>query len=374
MHRGVACGLWTLLIAAVPFVASAQVSIQVESLVGHAGDELVLEVSLTTGGAAVAGTQNQLQFPDAVALVACAANDAIGKEATLFSFGPDGCQPGVDCRSLRALVFSLENATVVPDGAILYSCTIRLDAQAPLGDSVIGCSEALASAADATVLPADCPAATLRVEALPEATIRVGGAAGPPGGSATFDVALETSTTVVATQNDLHFPAPVHVRSCAANPAIGKDSTRLALLPAGCTRGVDCTTVRALVFSLADATPIPTGSVLYGCTVNIDAGVALMTMLPIVCAEALSSAADGAEIATACTDGVITVAEPNTPPCAGDCNEDLFVSIDELVIGINVLLARVPLAECAAVDENDNGRVGVNELVSAVDNALHGCP
>jgi hypothetical protein len=44
-----------------------------------------------------------------------------------------------------------------------------------------------------------------------------------------------------------------------------------------------------------------------------------------------------------------------------------------LVIGINVLLARVPLVECAAVDENDNGSVGVNELVSAVDNALHGC-
>jgi hypothetical protein len=59
--------------------------------------------------------------------------------------------------------------------------------------------------------------------------------------------------------------------------------------------------------------------------------------------------------------------------CVGDCDEDGFVVVNELVTGVNIALGIVPVSACAAFDRDDDNGVSVDELVAAVANALKGC-
>ncbi len=59
--------------------------------------------------------------------------------------------------------------------------------------------------------------------------------------------------------------------------------------------------------------------------------------------------------------------------CAGDCNGDAQVAIDELVRSVDVALGAIALEECTAADLGDDGIVSVDELVAAVKAALDGC-
>lgn len=61
------------------------------------------------------------------------------------------------------------------------------------------------------------------------------------------------------------------------------------------------------------------------------------------------------------------------PPCAGDCNGDGAVAVNELVLGVNIALGTTALATCPPFDRDDNDTVSVNELIGAVQNALAGC-
>ena len=48
--------------------------------------------------------------------------------------------------------------------------------------------------------------------------------------------------------------------------------------------------------------------------------------------------------------------------------------VNELVIGVNILLGLQPIENCPAFDPNHSGTVTVEELVQAVNNSLNGCP
>ena len=61
------------------------------------------------------------------------------------------------------------------------------------------------------------------------------------------------------------------------------------------------------------------------------------------------------------------------PLCTGDCNADGAVTIDELLVGVNMALADESAASCAAFDANGDGQVSVDELVDATLKALAGC-
>lgn len=54
----------------------------------------------------------------------------------------------------------------------------------------------------------------------------------------------------------------------------------------------------------------------------------------------------------------------------GDCNGDGTVTVDELIIGVNIALGSEPLSSCASFDVDGNGEVTVDELIVAVDVAL----
>ncbi len=59
--------------------------------------------------------------------------------------------------------------------------------------------------------------------------------------------------------------------------------------------------------------------------------------------------------------------------CAGDCNGDEEVAINELITCVNIALAELPMDTCLAADADGGGEVEINDLIAAVNAALSGC-
>ncbi len=64
---------------------------------------------------------------------------------------------------------------------------------------------------------------------------------------------------------------------------------------------------------------------------------------------------------------------PGLPSCAGDCNRDGRVEVNELVAAVNILLGISSLENCSAADANRDGEVTVDEILLGVNAALAGC-
>jgi hypothetical protein len=60
-----------------------------------------------------------------------------------------------------------------------------------------------------------------------------------------------------------------------------------------------------------------------------------------------------------------------TPPAAGDCDGDLEVTVNELVTGVSIALNQADVVVCPRFDRNTNATIEVEELVAAVNGALH---
>lgn len=59
--------------------------------------------------------------------------------------------------------------------------------------------------------------------------------------------------------------------------------------------------------------------------------------------------------------------------CAGDCNGDGRVTVDELVVGVNVALGQGSPDQCANLDRSGDQTIDIDELVGAVYSAMVGC-
>lgn len=68
-----------------------------------------------------------------------------------------------------------------------------------------------------------------------------------------------------------------------------------------------------------------------------------------------------------------TLALGDPPMCAGDCGADGAVTVDELVLIVNIALGSASVSQCSAGDVNRDGAITVDEIVSAVNRALGGC-
>lgn len=60
-------------------------------------------------------------------------------------------------------------------------------------------------------------------------------------------------------------------------------------------------------------------------------------------------------------------------PCEGDCNDDGAVGIEELIGAVREALGGSPPQGCQTFDRDRSGGVGVDELVALVSTALRGC-
>lgn len=71
----------------------------------------------------------------------------------------------------------------------------------------------------------------------------------------------------------------------------------------------------------------------------------------------------------------VSVASPaEAQSCLGDCNSGGSVTVDELLVGLNIALGTNPVDDCPAFEATTDGAVTVDELVRGVQNALQGCP
>jgi YVTN family beta-propeller protein len=66
-------------------------------------------------------------------------------------------------------------------------------------------------------------------------------------------------------------------------------------------------------------------------------------------------------------------ATPTVPPCTGDCNGNDSVTVDEILIMVDVALGSDEVSECFAGDANNDGQITVEEILVAVNNALNTC-
>lgn len=209
-----------------------------------------------------------------------------------------------------------------------------------------------------------------------------------PGVIATIDVRLETDRSDVGgVGNDLGWSGPFSLASCRVNPAIERPATVFSYAPPGCELAGDCTSLRAIVLSLSVAPPIADGAVLYTCDVTVDAA-ATPGDYAVDCTAPDAGTVGGVPLAAECIDGVLTIAEPTptaslplpspsataTPgQCAGDCDADGAVSIDDLVTAVRVALGAADASSCRAASIDGDAMVSIAELIRAVRAALAGC-
>ena len=74
------------------------------------------------------------------------------------------------------------------------------------------------------------------------------------------------------------------------------------------------------------------------------------------------------------TPSPLPTATPTLAVCVGDCNDNSLVAVNEIILGVNIVLGTAPLDDCPAFDANGNGVLTVNELVQGVNNSLEDCP
>ncbi len=61
------------------------------------------------------------------------------------------------------------------------------------------------------------------------------------------------------------------------------------------------------------------------------------------------------------------------PACIGDCDASRQVTVDEIVALVAVALDRAAIDQCGAGDANRDGKISIDEIIRAVDNAIGGC-
>lgn len=72
--------------------------------------------------------------------------------------------------------------------------------------------------------------------------------------------------------------------------------------------------------------------------------------------------------------GFMLLAQPTlAQQCIGDCNDDGRVTIDELILGVNLALNGDPDDTCPSITCVLGHGIFLPCLIVAVDNALHGC-
>lgn len=71
---------------------------------------------------------------------------------------------------------------------------------------------------------------------------------------------------------------------------------------------------------------------------------------------------------------VVVLAASPAPGCVGDCDGDGDVTVDEIVIGVNIALGAASIDACPDFDPGGDGEVTVDEILRGTAAALDGCP
>ncbi|MFQ5665153.1 MAG: hypothetical protein ACE5I7_01850 [Candidatus Binatia bacterium] len=344
-------------------------AVRIDVVRANPGELVQVAVRLESVGASVAGTQNDIGFDGVfISIVAkpsgrpdCTVNPDIDKAATSFGFRPAGCADS-QCVSVRAIVFSTANSDPIADGAVLYTCTVRVASDAAETVHPLVASNVVFSTPEGRPVPG----ATGRSGA-----IVVGPVDGhqPPG--APLPSAAATATAVPPSRTG----APT-VTPTAASPQ-RSDAPVPQAMAAGDNGG--CQIARPHASPLACVLLLlPLALLMLRRKTRSACAIATERQRPGVLMALVLSAL----VALA---GVRPATGHLAELCAGDCNGDDIVTVDELITGINMALTKVPADSCPSFCDPICGPIceppcpavnlpTVTVLVRAVNNALHGCP
>jgi predicted dienelactone hydrolase len=76
---------------------------------------------------------------------------------------------------------------------------------------------------------------------------------------------------------------------------------------------------------------------------------------------------------TVCSIGAYEADAIPSAGCTGDCDGNGVVAINELILGVNIVLGTQPVDACPAFS-NSQGMVDIAQLIKGVNSALNGCP
>lgn len=151
--------------------ASHAVSIDISSANAEPGATATVRVTLNATGEQVGATMNDITFSPSARLVSCTVDPSTGGQLSTVRFQPKGCTPGVDCERARALILRSDGRPI-PDGALLYSCEVKVADNAAATTFPLNCAAASASSTAGKGLAVECASASVQVSS------SAGGAAG----------------------------------------------------------------------------------------------------------------------------------------------------------------------------------------------------
>ena len=305
--------------------------IAIGSAQGDAGQSVAIAVSLQPNGTGVVGVQNDIAFdPSRFGLNPnhCTINPALDKQLSRNVIAQDATHA-----ILRAIVLSLADVSAIPAG-LLYTCTFDILASTLPGNYALSARGAIAS--DAT------GDAIAEVNAT-DGAILVNGATVTPSNTPTPSRTPTRSptSTVTATKPTATMTATATATATPSFTSTGNPSPSVT------------ETVTVSPPPIATVTPSPSTT-------------PTTTTSPTATATATASESPTA-LATA-------TATAMRAACVGDCDGNGTVSVDELVLAVNISLGNADVALCRAADADMSNRVSVDELVQCVNNSLNGCP
>jgi hypothetical protein len=204
--------------------------------------------------------------------------------------------------------------------------------------------------------------------------IEIGTAVGQPGNTVGFAVTFTFTNRfeIVGIRNciDVNADAPfarteTGAPDCTVNAALQKSDSTFAFEPAGCDPPANCTAMCADIRGPQGTSVIPVDSMLYSCRIAIPGSTPDGTYA-LGCGAGSATTSEGGMTRLDCEPGSVIV-QTNLP---GDCNGDGRVTIDELILGVNIALGSRPVTDCPAFDTDFSGEVSVAELIAAINVAL----
>lgn len=325
-----------LRVAATHTVWAQSAVIDVGSAIGRPGDAVDVAVSLTTsGGAALAATANDLIINKRVMTVApgdCRINPSSGQTLTATVL-----RDSSGTRTLRLFVQSIYTNPPIHDGP-LYICTVHI---AP------------------TTLPGSYPLTIRTAQGFGPTGVEVPRVTGN-GGSVVVTLVLVPSPTPSPTRTPTPTPSPTPTldpcpRNLTVDPSAGPPGSQVTL--AGRCYFLHSGRSGSVYFDDAQV-----GTVAGDTNGNYSGVLAIP-----------KDAAPGTHVIHILSPREIAAVPFQVTNCAGDCNGDGAITIDDLLQVVAIAFGDAPLTSCPSADTNGDGLVTIDEMLNVVQRALSGC-
>lgn len=314
--------------------------IDIVNSVGRPGNGVDVTVTLTTsGGAMVAATVNDITFYKRV--MSLGPTDCRINPATAKSLSAAVVHETRSARTVRLFVQSIFSPPPIQDG-LLYTCTFHI---AP------------------TTLPGKYPLINSTARGFGPTGVELPRVTGT-GGSLEVAIVLVPSATPTAsaTPTPTASPTPT-VQPCppdvTLDPPAGPPGSQVMF--SGRCDLIQSGRHAAVYFDDAQVTNVTgdaVGNYSGVLTIPADAPVGAH-QIRLVNLHVIAAA-------------TFQVTAP-PPACAGDCNGDGVITIDELVQVVAIAFGDAPASSCPSVDANGDGSATIGELLAAVRHAVDGC-